>query len=80
MTESESNMNTFYVTFGQSHSHEYNGILVNKDIVARMIIDGGELEAGRIAFSLFKNQWCWLYDNEPDMRFYPRGFIDIAPQ
>ena len=68
---------TTYVTFGQSHIHEINGTIFDKDCVA-VISSDTALEGRKRAFELFGPKFCFEYfDEVPEMRFFPRGLISV---
>ena len=69
-----------YVTFGQSHRHEINGKVFDKDCVA--VIESDSALAGRgKAFELFGQKFCFEYPEDrfdPGiMRYFPRGFTHV---
>lgn len=69
-----------YITFGQSHRHEINGKVFDKDCVA--IIESDSASAGRdLAFEIFGRKFCFEYPEDRfdmnSMRFFPRGFIKV---
>lgn len=68
------------LTFGQSHRHEINGLVLDKDCVA--IIEGDTYEeADELAFLLFNGKFhqhvpehAW---DDADMKYFPRGYIEV---
>lgn len=64
---------TRFVTFGQCHRHEINGVVFDKDCVA--IVDGDR----DAVFELFGSKFCFEYTperwNPKDIKYYPRGFL-----
>ena len=64
-----------YVTFGQDHRHEINGVVFDKDCVA--VVNGDR----STVFEIFGRQWCFEYSDEfkheIKMRFFPRGCIEV---
>lgn len=74
-----------YVTFGQSHRHEINGDVFDKDCV--VVIEHGKKENGReLAFKYFGPKFCCEYSKQefehhvgPDMGFFPRGLVKVNP-
>jgi len=69
-----------YVTFGQVHVHSVNGKTFDKDCVA--VLEAPTEQEGRArAFELFKGVFCFTYPEQhwdrADMRFYPRGYINV---
>lgn len=69
-------MKKYYISFGQTHVHSYQGQTFDKDCIA--VIECVDKEAARIrTFELFGRKWCFIYEKEPDMTFFHRGFIAI---
>jgi len=67
-------MNRYYLSFGQVHTHSVRGITYDKDCIC--IIESESYEnARKIAFDTFGDKWCFLYEETPDMSFFPRGLI-----
>ena len=69
-------MKTFYFTFGQVHTHSYNGKTLDKDIVVEMSAEDST-EARERMFELFGKKWAFQYNEKPDMSFFPRGIFKI---
>jgi len=71
---------TTYVTFGQSHRHEIDGEVYDKDCIA-VIESDNRVEGRERAFKIFKAKFCMEYfDDEFNMAmmaFYPSGLIDV---
>lgn len=65
----------FYISFGQTHVHRVNGITFDCDCLCRIYADH-MVEARSIAFDAFGDKWGTSY-TEPDMRYFPRGAIDL---
>lgn len=73
-------MKTF-VTFGQVHRHNINGVLLDKDCVA--VIEAETAEKGRKkAFELFGQKFCFEYSEKTwdanNMVYFPRGYIYLG--
>lgn len=69
-----------YVTFGQIHTHSINGKTFDKDCVA--VIECKDAKEGRErAFEYFDSKFCFEYPedsfNHDDMKYYPRGLINV---
>lgn len=64
----------FYITFGQSHAHAWGGKTFDKDCVAVIEADNTEI-ARKKAFEVFGPKWSMFYEEEPDMSYFPRGFL-----
>jgi len=72
-------MKTF-ITFGQGHIHKINNKVFDKNCVA--VIESSSAEKGRKkAFKIFNTKFCMEYPentfNHADMKFFPRGFIEV---
>lgn len=73
-------MTKTYVTFGQVHAHSVNGKTFDKDCVA--IIYAKDQEEGRdLVFRYFGPKFFTTYYetawNPSDLRFFPRGYIEV---
>lgn len=66
-------MRTSYFTFGQSHTHSFNGRTLDKDTVLKITADDPRL----IMHSLFGAKWSMEYDSPPDMTLFPGGIVSI---
>ena len=69
-------MNSYWLTFGQVHTHSHNGRTFDKDCVVLIQADS-MAEARQIAFTTFGVKWAGLYDNLPEMGYYPRGVFTL---
>ncbi len=69
-------MKTYYITFGQSHTHELNGMLLCKDRVLSVQAEDSE-DAHKIARDLFGDDYASVYTSLPNMSFYPKGMVAI---
>lgn len=65
-----------YVTFGQAHYHVIDGKVFDKDCVAVLSYGGRER-----AFELFGRKFCFEYEEQywdgSDMKYFPRGYIEV---
>ena len=74
-------MGRHYVTFGQSHVHELDGEIYDKDCVA--VYEADSYASGRErAFVLFGDKFFTDYhgeqwDEDKMLKFFPRGYIDV---
>jgi hypothetical protein len=50
---------TSYFTFGQCHTHSFNGKTVDKDTIIKITAECPR----EIMIELFKNKWAFEYDN-----------------
>lgn len=69
-----------YVTFGQIHTHELKGHLIDKDCV--VYYEAADSEEGRaLAFGLFGDQFFTDYHEDEfdmeDLKYFPRGIINL---
>ncbi len=65
-----------YITFGQIHIHKINHKTFDKDSVA--VLDCKDHAQGReIAFNLFGDKFFTTYTDEPDIKYFPRGIIEV---
>ena len=70
-------MPKFYITFGQSHAHAFNGKTLDRNCVG--VIDAKDYEGARVfAFQMFGSRWAMMYEKIPDMEFFPRGLISLS--
>ena len=69
-------MKKFYVSFGQAHAHAINGITYDKDCLAEIHAETLK-EARDTAFEIFKGVFHRVYEELPDMSFFPRGAIKV---
>ena len=69
-------MKDFYISFGQAHAHAISGKTFDKDCIC-VIETQTETEARKKAFELFDDQWCFIYEEKPEMVYFPRGLITI---
>lgn len=72
--------NKTFVTFGQVHKHILADKVFDKDCIC--IIESTSYDEGRkIAEEAFGKVFCTTYFadnwNEDDMKFYPRGYIQL---
>lgn len=70
-------MKEFYISFGQLHAHSISGITFDKNCIAIIKADTHN-EAHRIAIDIFKGVFAFVYDEMPDMSFFPKGLIEIV--
>ena len=69
-------MKPYYISFGQIHTHSIDGKTFDKDSIA--VIEATDPGIARdIAFKLFNDKWSMLYSRVPDMKFFPRGLINV---
>jgi len=69
-------MKKYYFTFGQIHTHRYNGQTLDCDTVV-LIEETDTTLARKKMFELFGNKWAFQYNEKPDMSFYPGGVVKI---
>ncbi len=69
-----------YVTFGQTHRHEIDGVMFDNDCVA--VIEHEKKEEGRAkAVELFGLRFFTTYLEDQfdfdNMKYFPRGFVAV---
>ena len=78
--EYRAKMKYFYVTMGQIHVHSIDGNMIDKNCVVRFKCNSCN-EGRNKAMELFGRKFCFTYFdtdwNEEDMKYYPRGYIDL---
>ena len=69
-----------YVTFGQAHQHEINGVEFNKDTVAVIECNSG-IDGREKAFEYFDGKFCFEYHEEEfdldSLRYFPLGLVEV---
>jgi len=68
-----------YVTFGQIHRHEIDGVVYDKDCVA-VIHCNDPIHGRELAFEYFGNKFCFEYPEaywQGRMDHFPRGYIYV---
>lgn len=68
-----------YVTFGQIHRHEVNGVVFDKDCVA-LIKNLSSFQGRKLAFDVFGPKFFTVYSQAPDMTFFPRGLVKLETE
>lgn len=68
-------MKTSYFTFGQSHFHNINGTVFDKDVVVKITAEFPR----EVMFKVFGPKWSMEYSKPPDMSFFPKG-IKTLPE
>ena len=67
-----------YITFGQTHTHNIEGVILNKDVVGVVEADSFK-DACEIVTNTFGQEYCFSYPeehwSESKMRFFPDGYI-----
>lgn len=72
-----------YFTFGQNHTHSFQGHTLDKDIV--ICFSGVPATKARdLMFHYFGKEWCFQYSHEDVarsnmMQHFPRGILTIHP-
>lgn len=65
-----------YFTFGQNHTHAFNGRTFDKDCIVEIEAEDYD-KARKKMFSAFGDKWAQQYRDVPDISFYPRGIFKI---
>lgn len=62
-----------YFTFGQSHRHNIDGVIYDKDVIVRI-----EADCPRdVMFQKFGQKWSMEYAHPPNSKHFPRGIINV---
>ena len=69
-------MSTFWFTFGQAHTHSFNGKTLDKDCVIEMEAPSYEAARARM-IELFGGKWSMQYEGMPEMKYYPKGIVVV---
>ena len=69
-------MKNYYISFGQAHAHSVGGKTYDKDCIALLKAES-KGDAHDQAMEIFKGVFCFVYDKEPDMSYFPRGIIEL---
>lgn len=69
-------MKNFYFTFGQIHTHSYNGKTLDKNTVILIKADSKDLAIARME-ELFGSKWSMQYTKKPCAIYYPNGVIEV---
>lgn len=75
-------MRKFYFSFGQSHRHEVNGQVFDKDCLVQ-IDSETYMTARRKMFEVFGDKWHRQYNEsslEEILGYYPRGVMSLEDQ
>jgi hypothetical protein len=64
---------TSWFSFGQVHTHSYNGQTLDKDTIVKVTAE----DPRSVMAELFGAKWCWEYSEEPDMKWFPNGIVEI---
>jgi len=69
-------MKNYYISFGQIHTHSVEGKTFDKNCIA-VIKAESKSDAHNKAMDIFNGVFCFVYEEKPDMSFYPRGLIEL---
>ena len=72
-TVPEKTPETRWFTFGQVHTHFVTGITFDKDCVVKITA----FSARKVMFDTFGTKWAMEYNEQPDLRYFPRGVIEL---
>ncbi len=76
-------MGFHYVTFGQTHVHSIDGKTFDRNCVARILSDNyadGRKKAWKYFKGIFGTSYQdeqWEKNEDKNMLFFPRGYIDL---
>lgn len=72
-------MNNYYISFGQGHTHSFNGLTLDKDCL--LLVQAESWEVARVAvIQLFGQKWSHVYDKATMplvMESFPRGVVNV---
>ena len=66
-------MRTSYFALGRNHTHRHNGTTLDRDIVLKITSE----DPRDTMVELFGLVWSFQYDDQPDMKYFPRGIYEI---
>ena len=69
-------MRPFYISFGQAHTHSVAGKTLDRDTIAVIAAENKD-DAREKAFKVFEQKWCFVYEELPDMSFFPKGLVNV---
>lgn len=74
-------MKKIYVTFGQTHRHEIQGIVYDKDCVAVLEAKNhfeGRMLVNELFDGMFYTTYCEdTWDDDYRLAYFPRGYINL---
>lgn len=70
-------MPIFYLTFSRRQVHEFDDKRFDHACVG-MVEDDTYIEARRRVLEVFGNDWDQLSKDMPNLRYYPRGLIEVT--
>jgi len=67
-------MKTHYFTFGQTHTHSFNGITLDKNVVVKITSE----DPREKMVEYFGDQWCFEYNGleSVGLEYYPKGIFN----
>ena len=70
-----------YVTFGQAHTHNVGGVVLNKDVVG--VVEADSFKAAcDVVEATFGQEYCFSYPeehwSESKMKFFPDGYVHLS--
>lgn len=65
---------TSYFTFGQSHFHNIEGVIFDRNVVVKINATDPRAEM----FKICGPKWSMQYDEPPNMEHFPRGIIELT--
>ena len=69
-------MNKYYISFGQGHHHNLNGVILDKDCLLELTMEK-EAQARAFAWKMFGAKWSFIYTKLPNMIYFPRGTVKL---
>lgn len=70
-------MKSFYISFGQIHTHRYGGQTLDCDCIG-VLMAPDEASARRFCQTKFDNKYCTTYSELPEMEWFNRGLVYLG--
>ena len=66
----------YYISMGQIHTHSIEGKTIDKDCIVEIEAEG-RTAAQEMAYKMFGREYSFVYNERPNMVFFPRGIIQL---
>ncbi len=70
-------MKKFYISFGQTHVHSRGGRTYDRNCIAQIEAENHR-KAHDLAMLIFDGVFHNVYDELPNMEYFPRGIIKVV--
>lgn len=69
-------MKTRYFSFGQKHTHSFNGHTLDKNCIVKITAENPR----DVMVDYFKSEWCFEYVDltDEDLQYFPIGVYNIT--